>query len=136
MHGTVLLDERHAPLTPAIIWPDRRSAAQVREITQSIGAARLYAITGSPVATGFQAATLRWLQQHEPDIWRRVKMVLLPKDYLRFRMTGVFATDPSDAAGALLLDENRRDWSDELLAALDIQRAQLPTFLLYTSRCV
>jgi len=127
MHGTVLLDERHAPLTPAIIWPDRRSAAQVREITQSIGAARLYAITGSPVATGFQAATLRWLQQHEPDIWRRVKMVLLPKDYLRFRMTGVFATDPSDAAGALLLDENRRDWSDELLAALDIQRAQLPT---------
>jgi len=126
MHGTVLLDDTGQPLTPAIIWPDRRSAAQVQEITALVGAARLYAITGSPLATGFQAATVRWFQQYAPELWQQVKMILLPKDYVRFRLTGVFATDPSDAAGALLLDETRRDWSDELLDLLAIHRDQLP----------
>lgn len=126
MHGTVLLDDAGQPLTPAIIWPDRRSAEQVKEITARVGAARLYAITGSPVATGFQAATVCWVQQHAPELWPQVKMILLPKDYLRFRLTGLFATDPSDAAGALLLDETRRDWSDELLALLAVRRDQLP----------
>lgn len=126
MHGTVLLDAAHQPLAPAVIWPDRRSVAQVKEITTLVGAERLYAITGSPVATGFQAATVRWFQQHAPELWQQVKMILLPKDYLRYRLTGVFATDPSDAAGALLLDETRRDWSDELLAQLGIRRDQLP----------
>jgi len=126
MHGTVLLDAAHQPLAPAVIWPDRRSVTQVKEITERIGAARLYAITGSPMATGFQAATVRWFQQHAPALWQQVRMILLPKDYLRYRLTGVFATDPSDAAGALLLDETRRDWSDELLALLEIRRDQLP----------
>lgn len=126
MHGAVLLDAAHRPLAPAVIWPDRRSAAQVKEINERIGAQRLYAITGSPMATGFQAATVRWFQQRAPAIWRQVKMILLPKDYLRYQLTGVFATDPSDAAGALLLDETRRDWSDELLAQLEISCDQLP----------
>lgn len=126
MHGTVLLDAAHQPLAPAAIWPDRRSAAQVKEITALVGAERLYAITGSPVATGFQAATVRWFQQHAPELWQQVRIILLPKDYLRFRLTGGFATDPSDAAGALLLDETRRDWSDELLDLLAIRRDQLP----------
>lgn len=126
MHGTVLLGDAGQPLMPAIIWPDRRSAEQAKEITARVGAARLYAITGSPMATGFQAATVRWVQQHAPELWQQVKMILLPKDYLRFRLTGIFATDPSDAAGALLLDEVRRDWSDELLALLAIRRDQLP----------
>lgn len=126
MHGTVLLDADDRPLTAAVIWPDRRSAAQVKEITTLVGAERLYAITGSPVATGFQAATVRWFQHHAPELWRQVKMILLPKDYVRFWLTGAFATDPSDAAGALLLDEKRRDWSSELLALLEIRRDQLP----------
>lgn len=130
MHGAVLLDAAHQPLAPAVIWPDRRSAAQVKEITALIGAERLYAITGSPVATGFQAATVRWFQQCAPEHWARVKMILLPKDYLRLRLTGEFATDPSDAAGALLLDERTRNWSDEMLAALGIDRAQLPPMRL------
>lgn len=126
MHGTVLLDAAHQPLAPAVIWPDRRSVAQVKEITALVGAERLHAITGSPMATGFQAATVRWFQQESRELWQQVKMILLPKDYLRFWLTGVFATDPSDAAGALLFDETRRDWSDELLDLLEIRREQLP----------
>ena len=129
MHGTVLLDARRQSLAPAVIWPDRRSQQQVTEITESLGAQRLYAITGSPVSTGFQAATVRWFQAHAPALWQQVSMILLPKDYLRFRLTGEFAADPSDAAGALLLDEERRDWSDVLLTALGIRRDQLPPIL-------
>lgn len=129
MHGTVLLGARRQLLAPAVIWPDRRSQPQVTEITELMGAHRLYAITGSPVSTGFQAATVRWFQDHAPELWQQVAMILLPKDYLRFRMTGEFATDPSDAAGALLLDEERRDWSDVLLDALGIRRDQLPPIL-------
>jgi len=129
MHGTVLLDAQRQLLAPAVIWPDQRSQQQVAEITQALGAQQLYAITGSPVSTGFQAATVRWFQAHRPELWDRVAKILLPKDYLRFHLTGEFATDPSDAAGTLLLDEKRRDWSDVLLAALDIRRNQLPPIL-------
>ena len=126
MHGTVLLDGRGNLLAPAVIWPDQRSAAQVAEITALVGAARLYEIAGSPVATGFQAATVRWFQQDVPELWRQVRMILAPKDYLRWRLTGTFATDPSDGAGTLLLDEARRDWSDVLLDLLAVRRDQLP----------
>lgn len=133
MHGTVLLGARNQPLAPAVIWPDRRSQAQVTEITERVGAQQLYAITGSPVSTGFQAATVRWFQQHAPEVWQQVAKILLPKDYLRLRMTGEFATDPSDAAGALLLDETRRDWSATLLDTLGIRRDQLPPILPSTA---
>jgi xylulokinase len=126
MHGVVLLSAEHRVLAPAVIWPDQRSRRQVQEITQAVGAEHLYAITGSPLSTGFLAASVRWIQQEAPDIWRQVAMLLLPKDYLRWRMTGLFASDPSDAAGSLLLDVRRRDWSDELLAVLDIDRNLLP----------
>lgn len=126
MHGTVLLGADHQPLAPAVIWPDRRSAREVQEITELVGPERLYAITGSPVATGFQAATVRWVQRHVPERWRRVQKILLPKDYVRFWLTGVFATDPSDAAGTLLFDVTRRNWSDELLDLLEVRRDQLP----------
>jgi xylulokinase len=126
MHGTVLLDEDNVPLGNAIIWPDQRSAQQVAEITESLGAEQLIAITGSPVATGFQAASIRWIQAMEPARWRRAAMVLLPKDYIRWRLTGQFATDPSDGSGALLLDVRTRDWSDTLLERLAIARRQLP----------
>ena len=126
MHGTVLLDAHDRPLAPAVIWPDQRSARQVEEITSLVGAERLYRIAGSPVSTGFQAATVRWFQQERPAIWQQTRTILLPKDYLRWRMTGVMATDPSDAAGALLLDEAQRDWSDTLLDLLEIARDLLP----------
>ena len=126
MHGTVLLGEGGQPLAPAVIWPDQRSARQVREITDLIGAERLIELTGSPVATGFQAATVRWMQRERPGLWRQTCLILLPKDYLRYRLTGEPHTDPSDGSGALLLDVRRRDWSSQMLEALEIDPAQLP----------
>lgn len=126
MHGVVLLDADEHVVCPAVIWPDQRSGRQVQEITRRIGAERLYGITGSPLSTGFLAASVRWFQQEAPEIWRQVAMLLLPKDYLRWRLTGNFATDPSDGAGSLLLDENKRDWSYELLAELEIDPRLLP----------
>ena len=126
MHGTVLLDKNREPLGRAVIWPDQRSGAQVAEITRLIGAERLVELAGSPVASGFQAATVRWMQQNRPDLWGRVAVILAPKDYLRLRLTGELATDPSDGSGTLLLDARARDWSTELLDALDIGRNQLP----------
>lgn len=127
MHGTVLLGKDGQPLAPAVIWPDQRSQRQVQEITALIGAERLIEITGSPVATGFQAATIRWVQGEQPDLWRQVEKVLLPKDYLRWRLAGTHATDPSDGSSTLLLDVRDRDWSPVLLAALGIDAVQLPT---------
>ena len=88
MHGTVLLDQKGRILHPAVIWPDQRSIRQVDEISKLIGDNKLINITGSSIATGFQAATIRWFQQEQKDKWSRVHQVLLPKDYLRWRMTG------------------------------------------------
>jgi xylulokinase len=126
MHGTVLLGEANEALAPAIIWADTRAAAEVREVTERIGAARLIELTGSPLATGFQAAIIRWLQTHRPDLWRRVRRVVLPKDYLRHRLTWTHAADPSDGSGTLLLDVRKRDWSAEILPALGLDRSLLP----------
>jgi xylulokinase len=126
MHGTVLLDEGAQPLTPAVIWPDQRTERQVQEITELVGAQRLIEITGSPIAAGFQAATVRWFQQERPDIWERTRWVLLPKDYLRWRLTGEFASDPSDACSTLLLDARTRDWSADLLSILEIEPEKMP----------
>ena len=126
MHGTVLLGTENELLAPAIIWPDQRSHAEVQEITAAIGAPELITITGSPLATGFQAATLHWLHHHRPDLWAKIRHILLPKDYLRWRLTGEFATDPSDAAGTLLLNATTRTWATELLDLLEINPAWLP----------
>ena len=126
MHGTVLLGQAGQLLVPAVIWPDQRSARQVQEITDLIGAERLIELTGSPVATGFQAATVCWVQQERPGLWEQTRIVLLPKDYLRYRLTGEPHTDPSDGSGALFLDVRCRDWSPQVLAALEIDPAQLP----------
>ncbi len=126
MHGTVLLDGTGVPVRPAIIWADTRSAAEVTEITILVGAERLIDIAGSPLATGFQAASVRWVQTHEPDFWKQVQTVLLPKDYLRFRLTGEFHAEPSDASSTLLLDVRARDWSDEILNLIGVRRDQLP----------
>jgi xylulokinase len=132
MHGTVFLGE-NAATGPAIIWSDRRSAAEVDELTTRIGHDRLVQITGSALATGFQAATIRWVKQHQPEGWAVVRTVLLPKDYLGWRLTGDLITEPSDAASTLLLDIHRRDWSDDILSALDLSRAHLPQIVASTT---
>ena len=129
MHGTVLLDERGDPVRPAIIWADTRSGAEAAELTEAIGQEHLISIVGSPVAAGFQAATIAWLRKHEPDTWARASTVLLPKDYLRRRLTGIIATEPSDASSTVLLDVHRRDWSKTLIDAAGIERSQLPVVL-------
>jgi xylulokinase len=126
MHGSVFLDEQDQVIRPALLWNDQRTAAECAEITQRIGAERLIAIAGNPALTGFQAPKILWLRNHEPDHYAQVAQVLLPKDYIRRKLTGVSATDAADAAGTLLLDLRRRDWSDDILAALDIPRAWLP----------
>jgi xylulokinase len=126
MHGTVLLAASGKPVGRAIIWSDTRSASSVRELTDSISRERLLAIAGSPLAAGFQAATIHWLRSHHPDLWNRTERVLLPKDYLRYRLTGGFFTDPSDAASTLLLDARTRAWSPELLQAAGVELNQLP----------
>lgn len=133
MHGTVLLDKSGSWLNPAVIWPDRRSQSQVKEISEFIGAQRLIELAGSPLATGFQAATIRWFQQEQPALWRKVANVLGPKDYLRWRLTGETFSEPSDGSGTLLLDVRRRDWSAELLDAIELDQDLLPEIVPSTA---
>jgi xylulokinase len=126
MHGAVLLDEADEPLRPAILWNDQRTAAECDEIRERVGATRLIEVTGNDALTGFTAPKLLWVRRHEPEVWARVAHVMLPKDYVRLRLTGERATDRADAAGTLLLDLAARDWSTEVLGALDINPALLP----------
>lgn len=126
MHGTVLMDDAGLPLRNAIIWPDRRSSHQVDEIHRRVGRERMIEITGSIAAPGFQAASLVWIQQNEPHLWTKIRRVLLPKDYLRWRLCGEFSTDPSDASGSGLFDGAGRNWSQELLKVLGTEMQRLP----------
>jgi xylulokinase len=126
MHGAVFLDAQQQVIRPAPLWNDQRTAAECAEITERVGAARLIALAGNPALTGFQAPKIIWLRNHEPEHFARLAHVLLPKDYIRLQLTGELATDASDAAGTLLLDLHSRDWSDEILAALDLPRRWLP----------
>lgn len=126
MHGATFLDAADQVLRPAMLWNDQRTAAECAEITERVGAARLIEITGNPALTGFQAPKLLWLRNNEPEQYARLAHLLLPKDYIRLLLTGEDATDASDAAGTLFLDLRARDYSAELLAALDVPRAWLP----------
>ena len=126
MHGSVFLDSAGEVIRPALLWNDQRTAAECDEITESVGAGRLLEIAGNPALTGFQAPKIRWLANHEPDAYARVASVLLPKDYVRLRLTGEHATDASDASGTLLLDVRARDWSSQILDALEIPADWLP----------
>ncbi len=126
MHGATFLDCDHEVIRSALLWNDQRTAAECDEITQRVGADTLKRIAGNPALTGFQAPKILWLRNHEPEAYARVTAVLLPKDFIRLRLTGAMATDASDAAGTLLLDLSTRTWSPELLRALDIPEAWLP----------
>ncbi|MEA2286870.1 MAG: xylulokinase [Solirubrobacteraceae bacterium] len=120
MHGLVALDETGAVIRPAILWNDQRTGAECAEIEARVGLDRLISLTGNRALTGFTAPKLLWLRNHEPESYARIARVMLPKDYVRLRLTGEPATGVSDASGTLLLDVARRRWSSEVLDALDI----------------
>ncbi len=126
MHGLVLLDARGRVLRPALLWNDGRASAQCDAIRERLGLARLVALTGNDAFAGFTAPKLLWVSDHEPEIYARTAQVLLPKDYVRYRLTGAYATDKAGAGGTLLLDLARRDWSEEVLDALGISPDWLP----------
>ena len=126
MHGAVLLDAADRVLRPAILWNDQRTAAECDVIREAVGRDRLIATTGNDALTGFTAPKLVWVRDHEPDVWRAVAHVLLPKDAVRLRLTGDHAVDAADAAGTLLLDLRARGWSNEVIGALGIDPAWLP----------
>jgi xylulokinase len=125
MHGATLLDAADRPLRPSILWNDGRSAQACREL--ELRAPNLREISGNLAMPGFTAPKLLWVREHEPKIFAQVRRVLLPKDYLRLRMTGEHASDCSDASGTLWLDVGKRDWSDALLAACELSRDAMPT---------
>lgn len=126
MHGAVLLDAAGAVLRPAIIWCDQRTAQECRWLDSEIGPDRLLALTCNPALTNFTLTKLLWVRAHEPAIWSRVRHVLLPKDYVRYCLSGVHASDVADASGTLMLDVRRRQWSAEILAATSIPADILP----------
>jgi xylulokinase len=122
----VLLDAADDPVRPAILWNDQRTGAECDAIRRAVGPSRLVELTGNDAMTGFTAPKLLWVRTHEPEAWARVAHLLLPKDYLRLRLTGEHAVDRADGAGTLLFDLAARDWSPEVLAALDLDPRILP----------
>lgn len=126
MHGSVFLDAENSVLRPALLWCDQRTAAQCDAITKKVGAARLIEMVSNPALTGFTAPKILWLRDNEPQLFEKVRRVLLPKDYIRWVLTGEYATDVADASGTLLFDVKNRCWHRELLSLLDIDPALLP----------
>ncbi len=126
MHGLVLLDGQGKVLRPCIMWNDQRTGKQCATITEKVGASRVLQVTGNPVLPGFTAPKIAWVAEHEPDVYSRVDKILLPKDFVRYRLTGEFFTDVSDASGTSLLDVANRSWSEEMTTALGISSSWLP----------
>lgn len=126
MHGLVMLDENGDVLRNSIIWCDGRTSEECKEITQKVGAERLIEISANPALTGFTAGKILWVRKHEPELYSKCRQIMLPKDYLRYKLTGVYATEVSDASGTNLLDVPKRQWSDEILEKLDIDIDLLP----------
>jgi xylulokinase len=124
MHGAVCLDAADRVMRPAILWNDGRSGAECAEIEAAFPRSR--EVSGNIAMAGFTAPKLQWLRKHEPEVFEHVSMVLLPKDYVRLRLTGHHVSEMSDAAGTLWLDVGLRDWSDDLLEASGLTRAQMP----------
>jgi len=126
MHGLVLLDAEGEVLRPSIIWCDQRTEEQCRAITEKVGARRLIEFTANPALTGFTLPKIWWVRQHEPEVWARVRSIMLPKDYVRFRLTGERAIDVADASGTLLLDVVNRQWSAPMMEVSQLDEALLP----------
>lgn len=126
MHGAVLLDENNKVLRPSIIWCDQRSAVQCAWIEERVGRERLIELTCNPALTGFTAPKVLWVRDNEPAVYEKIRKILLPKDYIRFRLTGVFATEVSDASGTLFFDVRNRSWSKQVLEDLGISQNVLP----------
>ncbi len=126
MHGLVCLDVNGQVLRPSILWNDQRTQAECDAITAKVGARRLIELTGNRALTGFTAPKILWVRNHEPDVYARIAHILLPKDYIRFKLTGAYATDLADGSGMLLMDVANRRWSQDVLAELDIPLAWMP----------
>ncbi len=124
MHGATLLDKHHKPLRDAILWNDGRSALECVEL-ESLEP-EFITLGGNRVMPGFTAPKIQWVRKNEPELFEKIDKVLLPKDYLRFKMTGEFASDLSDSAGTLWLDIKKRDWSDNMLSACGLERKHMP----------
>jgi xylulokinase len=131
MHGAVLLDEQERVVRPALIWCDVRTEKQCRDLTAQIGANQLIQLTCNPALTNFTLAKCLWVRENEPENWHRVRSLMLPKDYVRFQLTGERATDVADASGTLLLDVAHRRWSKEMLNLVQMDESLLPS--LYES---
>ena len=126
MHGLVLLDQQGSVLRPAILWNDQRCGVECDEIRARVGREKLLKITGNDALTGFTAPKILWVEKHEPEIHRRIRHVLLPKDYIRYKLTGALAMDKADGSGTMLFDLGQRSWSPEILNALNISAEWLP----------
>jgi xylulokinase len=126
MHGLVLLDEAGNVLRPAILWNDQRTQSQCDEIHARIGKEKFIQVTGNVALTGFTAPKILWVKENEPEVYTKARHILLPKDYIRYKLTGEYAMDKADGAGTVLFDLKARDWSDEVLSALDIPREWMP----------
>lgn len=126
MHGLVLLDEAGDVLRPSILWNDQRTQAQCDEIHQRIGRERFIQITGNVALTGFTAPKILWVKENEPEVYSKAAHVLLPKDFVRYKLTGDFGMDKADGAGTVLMNLKQRDWSEEVLSALEIPRRWMP----------
>ncbi len=126
MHGLVLLNGQGRPLRPAILWNDQRTGAECDELRARVGRDRLIAITGNDALTGFTASKVMWVGNHEPEVLGEARSLLLPKDYVRYRLTGQLATDKAGGSGTQMFDLSQRDWSEEIIAAVGIHRSLLP----------
>jgi xylulokinase len=135
MHGAVMLDEQGSVVRPALIWCDVRTEKQCRDLTSKIGHERLIQLTCNPALANFTLTKLLWVRENEPENWKRVRAVMLPKDYVRFRLTGERATDMADASGTLLLDVAHRRWSAEMFEAAEIEERLLPSLYESPSVC-
>ena len=126
MHGSVLLDEADKVLRPALLWCDQRTERQCAEITEKVGSQQLIELVSNPAVTGFTLPKLLWVREKEPEVWKRVRGVLLPKDYIRLRLSGDKASDVADSSGTLLFDVRKREWSSKMLSVFGIDRSLLP----------
>lgn len=131
MHGLVALDENDCPLRPAILWNDGRTAEEVRYLNEEVGCARLSQLTANIAFAGFTAPKLLWMQKHEPELFKKIARIMLPKDFINYRLTGVHCCDYSDASGTLLLDVQHKCWSQEMMDICGVSAQQLPA--LYES---